>query len=250
MWEYRELIRNLTVADIQNRYQDSFLGFFWSFLSPFLLAAVLYFVFRSLFSQEENYALHLIVGIMVWRFFSAGTSTSLTSIVSRPSLVTKVYIPRQILVLICALTQLIASLLEFLTLIPITYFLLGHIPKTFWIYPAVHVLVLFPIYGIGLCLSSLFIFVRDLRHIWDVLLNVLFYTSPIIYPMSIVPDYLITLYMLNPITRIVVVYRRIIILGTLPSISDLVIVAIFAVGAISIGNYVFNRLQRRFAEEI
>ena len=66
----RELIRNLTVADLKNRYQDSFLGFFWSFLSPFLLAAVLYFRFWDL-SAQENYALHLIVGIMVWRFFSA-----------------------------------------------------------------------------------------------------------------------------------------------------------------------------------
>jgi lipopolysaccharide transport system permease protein len=250
MWEYRELIRNLTVADLKNRYQNTSLGFFWSILSPFLLAVVLYFVFRNLFAQEENFALNLIVGLMVWRFFSVGTITSLFSIASRPNLVTKVYIPRQTLVLSCALCQLIASTLEFLTLIPITLLLLGHIPNTFWLYPVAHVLLFFPILGIGLFLSSLFIFFRDLNQIWDVLLNILFYASPIIYPLTIVPDYLMSLYMFNPITRFIVIYRDIIVIGTLPSISDLIIAVLFAFGAIVIGNFVFNRLQRRFAEEL
>jgi lipopolysaccharide transport system permease protein len=249
-WEYRELIRNLTIVDLKNRYQNTSLGFFWSILSPFLLAFVLYFVFRNLFSQEENFALNLIVGIMVWRFFSVGTITSLFSIVSRPSLVTKVYIPRQILVLSSALCQLIASTLEFVTLIPITYYILGYIPKTFWLYPVAHLFIFFPIYGVGLLLSSLFIFFRDLNQIWDVLLNVLFYSSPIIYPISIVPDYLITLYMFNPITRMVIIYRDLIVLGTLPSIGDLTIVVGFSAGVVLLGSYVFNRLQLRFAEEI
>ena len=110
-------------------------------------------------------------------------------------------------------------------------------------------LLFFPILGIGLFLSSLFIFFSDLNQIWDVLLNILFYTSPIIYPLSIVPDYLMTFYMFNPVIRLVIIYRDIIVLGALPSSSDLIIVAICAVRPISIGKYVFNRLQRRFPEK-
>lgn len=250
VWEYRELIRNLTVADLKHRYQNSSLGFFWSILNPFLFAFVLYFVFRNVFIQDENFALNLIVGLMVWRIFNSGTITSVFSIASKPNLVTKVYIPRQILVLSCALSQLIASTLEFLTLIPITFLLLGHIPKTFFLYPLVHLMFFFAVFGIGLCLASLFIFFRDINQIWDVLLNILFFTCPIIYPLTIVPDYLMTLYMLNPITRFVIIYRDIIVLGILPTLGDLTIVAFFAIGAMAVGNYVFARLQRRFAEEL
>ena len=99
MWQYRELIRNLTIAELKNRYQNTSLGFLWSILNPFLFAMVLWFVFRNFFKQEENFAANLLVGIMAWRFFSLGTNSSLYSIVSKPSLVTKVFIPRQILVL-------------------------------------------------------------------------------------------------------------------------------------------------------
>ena len=103
MFEYRELIRNLTVAELKNRYQNTSLGFLWSLISHFLMALVLWFVFKNLFKQEENFAINLIVGIMMWRFFSTGTSTCLGAIVGKANLVTKVYIPRQILVLSCAL---------------------------------------------------------------------------------------------------------------------------------------------------
>jgi len=125
MWQYRELIRNLTVADLKNRYQNTALGFFWSLLSPLLLALVLYFIFSHLFGREENFAINLLVGIMAWRFFANGTSSSLGAIVGKPSLVTKVYIPRQILVLSNTLANIISSLLEFIVLLPIIFVLLG-----------------------------------------------------------------------------------------------------------------------------
>jgi lipopolysaccharide transport system permease protein len=250
IWEYRELVKNLTIAELKNRYQNTSLGFFWSILSPLLFASVLYFVFRKLFSQEENFAINLIVGIMFWRFFSVGTSTSLTAIISHPNLVTKLYIPRQILVLSSCLSNLIASLLEFIILIPIIFVLLKHIPLTIWLYPVIHVIVFFAIYGIGLLLASLYVYFRDLLQIWEFLINVLFYTSPIIYPMSIVPPYLKTFYLLNPITRMVFMYRDVMIVGYLPSRYDLVVVIIFALIVFLAGNYVFSKLQRRFAEEI
>jgi lipopolysaccharide transport system permease protein len=250
MWEYRELIRNLTIADLKNHYQNTSLGFFWSILSPLLFAGVLYFVFRKLFIQEENFAINLIVGIMFWRFFSTGASACLSSVISKTNLVTKVYIPRQILVLSTALSTLIASLLEFIVLIPIIFILIKHVPVTILLYPVIHILVFLCVYGIGLILASLYVYFRDLSQIWEFLQNVLFYTSPIIYPLSIVPPYLKTYYMLNPITRIVIMYRDIMVLGQLPSRFDLLIVAVFAIGAILVGSYVFSKLQRRFAEEI
>src|SRR4030042_3248230 len=111
MWQYRELIKRLTITEFKSRYQNTLLGFFWSILSPLLLTLVLYFVFRSLFKQEENFAINLLVGLMTWRFFASGTTSALFSVVGKPSLVTKVYIPRKILVLSNTLSSLISSLL-------------------------------------------------------------------------------------------------------------------------------------------
>ena len=250
MWEYRELIRNLTIAELKNRYQNTSLGFFWSILSPLLFASVLFFVFRKVYTQEPNFALDLIVGIMAYRFFSTGTNTCLSSIVSKATLVTKVYIPRQILVLSGALSTLIASLLEFLILFPIVYVLIGHIPVTILLYPVIHLLFFLPVYGIGLLLSSLFVYFRDLGQIWEFMLNILLYLSPIIYPLYVVPPNLKTYYMFNPITRLVISYRDIMIYGNLPSGEALIIIVVFGAAALLLGNYLFSRLQRRFAEEI
>ncbi len=250
MWQYRELIKNLTIVDLKNRYQNTSLGFLWSLLSPLLLAVVLYFVFRHLFGQEENFAINLLVGIMAWRFFAIGTSSSLSAIVGKPSLVTKVYIPRQILVLSNILANLISSLLEFLILLPIIFILLGHLPVTVLLFPVVHFLYFCFIFGAGLLLSALFVYFRDLNQIWEVLVNVLFFCSPIIYPLSIVPAYLMPYYRLNPITQFITIYRDIMVAGNLPSLASIIGVIFVGIAAYLVGSFAFSRLQRRFAEEI
>lgn len=250
MWQYRELIRNLTAADLKNRYQNTALGFFWSLLSPLLLALVLYFIFSHLFGREENFAINLLVGIMAWRFFANGTSSSLGAIVGKPSLVTKVYIPRQILVLSNVLANIISSLLEFIVLLPIIFVLLGHLPVTVLLFPVVHIIYFWFIYGAGLFLSSLFVYFRDVNQIWEVVTQVLFFCSPIIYPLTIVPAYLMPYYRLNPITQFIAIYRDVMVAGDLPSLFSIVVVIGFAIAAYLVSSFVFSKLQRRFAEEI
>jgi len=250
MWQYRELIKNLTIAELKNRYQNTTLGFFWSILSPLLLALVLYFVFRNLFKQEENFAIHLLVGIMAWRFFVTGTTLSLMTIVGKPSLVTKVYVPRQILVLSTVLSNLIGSLLEFLILVPIIYVLLGSLPITILLFPFIHLIYFWLIFGIGLFLSALYVYFRDLNQIWDVLINILFFLSPIIYPLSIVPERLKTYYLLNPLTAVIIIYRDVMVNGSLPSLSNLAVIIGLGAAIFLIGSFTFHMLQRRFAEAI
>jgi lipopolysaccharide transport system permease protein len=119
MWviEYRELIRILTISDLKIKYQSSVLGFAWSLLNPLLLMLVLYLVFSKAFTtSQDNFALYLLIGIVTWRFLSNGTSSSIRSIVGRASLVTKIFVPRQVLVLSTVLSSFISSLLEFLVL--------------------------------------------------------------------------------------------------------------------------------------
>jgi len=250
MWQYRELIRNLTVADLKNRYQNTSLGFFWSLLSPLLLAGVLYFVFRNLWGRDENFAINILVGVMAWQFFATGSSSSLRAIVGNSGLVTRVYIPRQILVLSNVLTSLINSLFAFIALLPIIFILLGHLPVTVLLFPLVHVLYFWFMYGLGLLLSALYVYFRDVDQIWQVLVRALFFGSPIMYPLSIVPPNLLPYYLLNPMTQLMLIYRDVMVAGDLPSLYGVGIVAGFAIAAYLVGSFTFKKLERRFAEAI
>lgn len=250
MWQYRELIWNLTVADLKNRYQNTSLGFFWSLLSPFLQTMVLYLVFRHLWGYEENFAVNLLVGVMAWQFFATGTSSSLGAIVGKSSLVTRVYIPRQILVLSNVLSTLINFLLTFIVLLLVIFVLLGHLPVTVLLFPLIHLIYFWLVYGAGLLLSSLYVYFRDVNQIWDVLVRVLFFCSPIFYPLSIIPAYLMPYYLLNPVTQFIGIYRNVMVAGDLPSLSSVAVVIGFAIAAYLVGSFTFNKLQRRFAEEL
>jgi lipopolysaccharide transport system permease protein len=250
IFKYRDLIRNLTMADLKNHYQNTSLGFFWSILSPLCLTFVMYFVFRQVYGGERNFGMNLFVGVMVWRFFNMGTSTCLTTIVGKPNLITKVFLPRHVLVLSTALSSLFVSSLEFLILLPIGLLLLGYIPLTFCLYPIVHLLLFMPIYGIGLIWASAYVYFRDLTQIWELALAVLIYSCPIIYPISIVPQYLLKYYMLNPLTQFIIIYRNILVEGRLPNWDSLLIVIVFGILTLIAGNFIFNKLQRRFAEEL
>ena len=250
MWQYRELIWNLTVVDLKNRYQNTSLGFFWSLLSPLLQAMVLYLVFRHLWGAEENFAINMLVGIMAWQFFATGTSSSLGAIVGKSSLVTRVYIPRQILVLSNVLANLINFLLTFIVLLLIIFVLLGHLPVTVLLFPLIHLIYFMFIYGAGLLLSSLYVYFRDLNQIWEVVVRILFFCSPIFYPLTIIPAHLMPYYILNPVTQFIGIYRDVMVAGDLPSLYSIVGVIGFAIATYLVGSFAFSKLQRRFAEEM
>jgi lipopolysaccharide transport system permease protein len=249
-WTYRELVRNLTVVDLKNRYQNTALGFLWSLLSPFLLALVLYFVFRYLFGQGPEFPRYLLVGLMTWRFFATGTMSSLYSIVGKPSLVTKIFVPRKILVFSSLCANLISSLLEFIVTVPILFVLSGSLPITLLLFPLIFLVYFCFVYGASLLLSALYVYFRDLNQIWEVLVNILFFLSPVIYPMIQISDKTMPYYLLNPLTEFIIIYRNLMVYGTLPSLYSLAIIIFAGVGSIIIGNLIFDRLQRRFAEAI
>lgn len=253
MWlvQYRDLIWNLTISDLKVKYQSSVLGFAWSLLNPLLMMLVLYFVFSNIFRfEQEHFALYLLIGIITWRFLANGTMTAMGSIVGRSGLVTKIYLPRQILVLSTTLSAFISSILEFFVLIPLLFILGAGVSATFLLFPIVHMVYLLVVYGVSLILSSLYVYYRDLNQIWDVFLQAGFFLSPIVYPISIIPEQYLDLYMLNPMTILMEVYRDILLYGTIPSIISLIILIGVGFLLVIVGSAIFGRLERRFAEVI
>lgn len=253
MWffQYRDLIWNLTISDLKVKYQSSVLGFAWSLLNPLIMMLVLYYVFINAFNiREEHYALYLLIGIVTWRFLANGTMTALTSIVGRSSLVTKIYLPRKILVLSTTISAFISSILEYLVLIPLLFLLGAEVTPYILYFPILHCIYLLMVYGISLILASLYVYYRDLNQIWEVILQVGFYLSPLIYPLSIIPADYLNLYMFNPMTVLVTSYREFLLYGAAPSLVSLIGLFGFGVLMIFLGSFVFGRLERKFAEVI
>jgi lipopolysaccharide transport system permease protein len=106
------------------------------------------------------------------------------------------------------------------------------------------------VFGISLMLASLYVYYRDLNQIWDVVLQVGFFLSPIVYPLSYIPAKYEFYYMLNPITRLITMYRDVLLDGTIPKISDFGIVIAFGVLLLVLGTLLFKKQSRRFAEEL
>jgi lipopolysaccharide transport system permease protein len=253
MWviEYRELIRILTISDLKIKYQSSVLGFAWSLLNPLLLMLVLYFVFsRAFTTTQDNFALYLLIGIVTWRFLNNGTSSSIRSIVGRASLVTKVFIPRQVLVLSTVLSSFISSLLEFLVLFCLLVFFGVDLSFNLLLFPFITALYFVMVYGVSLALASLYVYYRDLDQMWEVLLQLGFFLSPVVYPITAVPEEYLKLYMLNPVTVVMQTNREILLYAQAASASNLLFIAITAGLILAVGSSIFNRLERRFAEEL
>ncbi len=253
MWfvEYRELIKILTISDLKVKYQSSVLGFAWSMLNPLLLMLVLYFVFSNVFKMTQDYfALYLLIGIISWRFIANGTMSAMFAIVGKPNLVTKIFIPRKVLVLSTVLSAFISSLLEFLVLAPLLVVLGAGLSPYILIFPFIHIIYLFIVYGISLILASLYVYYRDLTQIWDVLMQIGFFLSPIVYPLSTVPTKYMSYYMLNPMTVMIQMYRDVLLYQQMPSPWDVAFTLLAGVGITLIGSAIFQRLERRFAEEI
>lgn len=251
IFKYKELINNLVISDLKTKYSSSILGFAWSMLNPLLMMIVLYAVFKNVFKfDKEQFAFYLLIGMTTWRFFANGTTMAMYSIVGKANLVTKIYIPREILTLSIVISALISSMLEFIVLIILLIVFGVTISFKIVLFPLLYIFYLPIVYGISLILASLYVYFRDLNNIWEVLTQIGFFLSPIVYPMSIIPEGYRYYYMFNPITIIIEMYRSILLYDSLPKITDFGIIFIFGIFLFVLGSMLFRRLSRRFAEEI
>jgi ABC-type polysaccharide/polyol phosphate export permease len=264
----RELLANLTLRELRSRYKRSVLGWTWSLINP-LSNVVIYSVVFSLFlkvqppignpSGLKSFPLFLLCGLVPWTFFSTSLVTSTECLLSNGNLIKKVYFPRELLVMATVGSLVITMLIETGVLVVILI-LVGNgvlvwLPVVLALIAVQSVLVV----GIGLLLSVLNVFFRDIRYLITILLNALFYASPIVYPIRYVPQHATVLgmrlpvryiYNLNPLTRLIEAYRSALYDTRFPSVAALTVVIVAAVLALTLGWVVFGRLQRRVAEEV
>lgn len=203
---YFELTRELAVNDFKLKYNNSILGYFWSLLKPLALFAILYLVF-SIFLRlgggMENYQFYLLLGIIIWMFFAEVTILSMQSIVNKANLVKKIYIPKLIIVVAISLTSLMTFLLNLIVFFTFMVIFGLKFPLSIVWFPLYLLELYFFSIGLSLILATFFVWFRDLAHIWEIFLQVLFYATPIIYPIAIIPNKYHWLIFLNPLAQII-----------------------------------------------
>lgn len=203
------LLRELVKTDFKLRYEGSVLGMVWSALKPLLMFAVLYIVFVHFLRFGEGipfFAVSLLLAIVLWNFFSETTGQGMKAIVSNSGILRKINIPKYIIVVSTSVSALIN--LGISLVIVLIFAIISGVQfswTAFLIIPIIIELYIFSL-GVAFILSSLYVKFRDLAHIWDVVLQAVYFIIPIIYPISMITAMNATaakVMMLNPIAQII-----------------------------------------------
>lgn len=264
----RELILNLTLRELRGKYKGSILGWAWSMLNPLATVAIFSLVFRFFLKIEvpagdpsglNGFALWLLCGLLTWNLFSNCLNGAMGSLVGNAALVGKVYFPREALPLSNILANIVSSLIEFGVLAAILL-VAGNMVIP-WI-PMVLVLIVAAlpyIVGLSLMLSVLNVYFRDVQYLTGIVLQALFYATPVVYPISLVPERhevlgmdvpVLQIYRLNPLVRLVEAVRDVFYDLRFPAFADVAYVVVAGLVVLVGGLLVFSRFEGRLAEEL
>ena len=259
----KNLLWNLTLRELRAKYRRSFLGWAWSMLNPLSIMLIYWFVFGVVFgavaptgqpSGITNYALYLLAGILPWGFFSLVTNLGLSSLIGNAGLVRKVFFAWETLVF----AQVIFSFVQFcieMSLLCILLLILGS-PILPWIPVAFLLMLLLAVYssGIALAVSVGAVFFRDLRYLWTIIIQVLFFATPIIYTPDVLVGklnpYVEFVLHWNPMAMFVLSFRHLLYSGRAPEFGHIVYLACASIVSFLVGWAIFIRLSRRLAEEV
>ena len=251
VFKNRELALQIALTDFKLRYENSALGFIWALLEPLCMMVIMWFVFaRVVRIKIPNYQLFLLIGLLMWNFFSRGTVQGIRAFTARLGILSKIYFPRSVIIFASCLTNLFFFCMEMV--IFLAMMLIFHVPMG-W-----HMLLLIPlfllefllIYSISLFLAPLNLKYGDFGNLWGVLVRVGFYMTPILYSISFISDKMRFYYLLNPMARMISAVRAVIFpeifldddyFWILPATVAVIFVA---------GEILFKRLEPRFGDYI
>lgn len=246
---YRFLLYNLVGRDFKLKYRRSVLGVLWSVLNPLLMSIVMVVVFSSVFDRGGsvvNFPVYLMMGQLMFNFFNDSTTSSMASILQASALLKKVYLPKYIFPLEKVCFSLVNTIFSFVALIIVMVFTGAKLYATtiLIVYPLLTMFV-FNL-GVGLILSAMAVFFRDIMHLWSVFTTALMYFSAIFYDISIFTPLLQKLIHYNPVYWYITTFRQVALYGQVPTVQMLLACAGFAVAALLAGLIVFRKNQDKF----
>lgn len=252
LWGYRDLFILLTLRDIKVRYKQAALGIGWALIQPVAMAAILFVFFGLLMGMNAKvaptpYLVFVLAGVLPWTLFESAVTASSGSVVANANIVRKVYFPR----LIVPLAATGAPLIDYaigLVVLMIAMALLG-VPVTgsVLLVPLMIASLLVAVFGVGVLMSAITVAYRDFRHLLPFMLKLLFFLTPVIYPVTMVPERFRWLLSLNPVGGTIAALRSAI-LGTPILYTDWLISTSIGLAALIVGLIYFQRVEKRFAD--
>ena len=269
IWRYRELIRNLVLRDLRSRYKGSALGYLWTQLAPLGMMLVYVVVFSVLMpSGIAQFPVFIIVGLLPWNYAAEAVMTSTRSVIDGAALIKKVYFPREVLPLVSVLSSLTNFVLSlpmmFVVIVLVQLTTIGHLNLA-WSFAYLPVMILIQtvmLAGVAMLLSAVAVFFRDVVHLVGIVINIWFFLTPVIYPLSNFGDGKMVLLIrwLNPMASLIEFYREslygsAVLIGQIPTpgvpaLSSLLRVSVMALVILVAGYWAFERSSGRFGEEI
>jgi homopolymeric O-antigen transport system permease protein len=227
LWRHRELVHRLTAQEVLQRYRGSYLGIVWSFITPILMLSVYAFVFSIVFqarwgeaagsSRPGEFALTLFAGLIPFGVFAEVVNRAPSIVLSTPNYVKKVVFPLEILPVVAVGSAVVQSLISGAILLLASIVFLGHVSRTVVLLPLAYMPLVLLTLGLAWFLASLGVYVRDIGQAIGVVTQVLFFLSPIFYPVSAVPERLRFILYCNPMTTILDEFRRAMLWGVPPA---------------------------------
>lgn len=252
IFNYRTMISSLIRRDLKGRYKGSVLGFAWTFLNPLLQLLVYTAVFSVIMRAGiEDYYLFLFVALVPWIFFSSSLTGGAKCVWDQKDLVKKIYFPREVLPIAHVTSQLVNMLLSFVIvfgalLISGKGISITLLPYLIPVILAEYLLAL----GVAFVFSALTVYFRDLEHILSIVAMAWQFLSPVMYSIDQVPERFVSVFMINPMSSVIIAYRDILYYRQAPQLETLLLAVSLGIILLLVGWFMFGELQKHFAEEM
>ena len=241
------LFKQLVYRDFKSRYKRAILGVLWSMLSPLLFFTAQVIVFAFLFNRAEHYVSYLIIGNIIYHYFSDATTQGMFSLTTNAGIISKIRVPKEIFLF----SKNVSCFVNFLLTLIIMFLIVAVDGVPFhWNF----FLILYPIItltllniGIGYILSALFVFFKDIQYLYQIFCRILIYFSAIFYYVSVFPDWVQKFFWLNPLYDCIYYCRSIIIYNEVPSMWVHLLCLIYPAVFIIIGKMIYKVNDNRFA---
>jgi ABC-type polysaccharide/polyol phosphate export permease len=246
LYDRRYVLSQLVSQQLILRYRRTVFGFLWTLINPLLMMSVMALVFAMLFNADlKTFTVFLFAGMIPWNYFSSVVTQSGSSFINNEGLIKKIYLPKSIFPLSIAAALLIDSMLSFLALFIIILIIGGSLSWAVFFIPIAYLMLFFFSLGIGLIMSVATVFFRDLQHIILVVIQGLFFVTPILYKQDRLGGGVAWLVNLNPLVPFIELFRAPLSLSILPSSRTILQALLLSLSAMVIGLLVFLRQEKK-----
>ena len=250
LWGSRSIIFYFAILNLKIRFKSTYLGFLWAAIEPLFYFIILYGVFSEIRDVEDNFAIYLLTGVILFHVFARGTSGGLVSLTINGGIIKSLKIRKEFFPVVATIATGLLTFVDvgiFFGLMPIFHF----IPSwTIILFPLPLILLLILVLGLSYILSIITVFARDVQFFWIIFVHSLLFITPIFWILKDVNGILLQIHQINPLGQLIEISHKLVIDGQIPSINEWVNATFFVLGIFFFGFIVFNKFEHKITEAL